>query len=60
MKFDFDVEDCQLSFDDPDSFNDDYGSCLDAWNGFKRAGTLTGVAAASSFKLKCDFVILRL
>ena len=47
MKSDFDVEDLQLCCDDPDSFNDDYGSCLDAWNGLKRAGTLTGVAAVS-------------
>ena len=60
MKSDFDVEEFQLCCDDPDSFNDDYGPCLDAWNGLKRAGTLTGIAAAVGSKLKCDFVILRL
>ena len=32
---------------------------LDAWNGLKQAGTLTGIAAAVGSKLKCDFVILR-
>ena len=57
---DSDVEEFQLCCDDPDSFNDDYEVCLDAWNGLKRAGTLTGIAAVVGSKLKCDFVILGL
>ena len=54
-----DLEWLQVGFLDLDSFNDDYGSCLDDWNELKWSGTPTGIAAAVASNLKSDFVILR-
>jgi len=56
----FELEVLQSCCDDPDSFPTPYGVCWCAWNGLKRAGPPSGIAAAICLQVRsglCDFVI---
>ena len=48
----------QMLFLDLDSFNDDYGTCLDDWNDLKQAGTCSGMAAVVSLVWDLMMMIL--
>ena len=48
----------QVEFLDLDSFNDDYGVCLNAWNELKSFRTPSSMLTAYAFKLILDLVIL--
>ena len=48
----------QMLFLDLDSFNDDYGTCLEAWNDLKATGIASGVTAAVSLMWDLMMMIL--
>src|SRR3954470_1927300 len=54
----FDLEVLQMLCNNLDSFNDDYGRCLDAWSELKTPGAVGGTRSAVKPKCKSSSMIL--